>query len=1030
MKEHRQRMDIPGAAHVVEYGECRHGIEGSLYRAIFDVAGTAIVLVDSDANILLANPCFENLSGYARAELEGRMNLNELFVEGGVDRLLPGEAEGDFAQCELALVNRAREHRDLFVTASRIPGTETGLYVISCIDITDRKATELTLRQSEQNYRNILETIQEAYYEVDLDGNFTFFNSRVGETLGCSQEQLKGMNFHAYTTPEDARRIYDTYHRVYVTGEPASHVEFSVVRTDGTVVPVEASVSLRKDAKGRVVGFKGVVRDVSRRKAYEEALRQSEERYRLLAENSSDVIWTLSLDGVFTYLSPSARLLSGYEPSELVGKRMEDVLSMESASRMRKVLSFELSRNPDLRGRFGTFEMQILTKDGQVKDIEVSTSWILDDKGNPIGLQGSGRDITERKRAEEELRRSEERYRNILESIQEGYYEVDLAGRFTFMNTSVCTILGFTPDELLGVKYTKYVSSDDVKKIYEVFHNVYLTGKPDTGFDWQVVRPDGSTRIIETSIELKRDDEGNPCGFRGMVRDVTERKAAEEALRRSEERFRDLAELLPETVYEASLDGCITFVNKAGLEQFGYTEEEVASGLTIDRIVHPSEHRRLKENLALVLEGKKTGLNEYLVVRKDASVFSGLAHSAPITREGRVVGIRGFLVDITEKKNLEARLLHAQRMEAIGTLAGGVAHDFNNLLMGILGNISLAMKEADETSRLYERLCTMEEYVRRASELTQRLLGFAREGKYEVKVTNMAEFVSASVDMFARTHRELRVHLNVGPNIAPVEVDRTQMEQVLLNIFMNAHQAMPGGGDMSVTVENCILGPPHAAMLELEPGRYVTISVTDTGQGMDEETLARVFDPFFTTKTRSRGAGLGLASVYGIVKNHGGSVAVRSIHGVGTEFTVYLPASKKTIGEEKPRKGVQKRGTGCLLLIDDEEMILEVGSEMLSLVGYKVITAKGGKEGIEKYQRSKDEIDLVILDMIMPDLSGRDVYVRLKELDPCVKVLLSSGYALNSQAREIMEMGCSGFIQKPYKIEDITTKIQEILSTS
>ncbi|HOJ15247.1 MAG TPA: ATP-binding protein, partial [Deltaproteobacteria bacterium] len=281
------------------------------------------------------------------------------------------------------------------------------------------------------------------------------------------------------------------------------------------------------------------------------------------------------------------------------------------------------------------------------------------------------------------------------------------------------------------------------------------------------------------------------------------------------------------------------------------------------------------------------------------------------------------------------------------------------------------------------------------------------------------------------THRGLRVHTETGQGTFPVEVDRTQMDHVLLNLFLNAHQAMPKGGDLTVSVDRCELGPQLSALLDLPQGDYVRITVKDTGEGMDEQTMMRIFDPFFTTRAREGGTGLGLASVYGIVKNHGGTVTVTSAPGKGSEFTVYLPVSRKPLVMSTDRDALGARAgtvSGCLLLIDDDEMILEVASEMLTFAGFDVVTAHGGLAGLEYYRAFGDRVDLVILDMVMPDMSGAEVFEKLREMDPTVKVLLSSGYTLNNEAKDIMEKGCNGFIQKPYKIEEITSKINDIFS--
>ncbi|MGD0822048.1 MAG: PAS domain S-box protein [Desulfomonilia bacterium] len=885
---------------IKEYDE-QLRLREELYRTIFETAGTAIITIDGDTTIRIANSNFEKLSGYSKDELEGKMSWAVFIAEGDLDRMWAYHEKRRLDQSsapyeyEFRFVNRAGEILDILLNIAMIPGTNQS--VASCMDITARKRAEEALRLSEENYRNILESIQEVYCEVDLKGNFTFFNPRAWGVLGYSKEELTNMNFRDYMDADNTRKVFDAYHRVFVTGEPIPAFEYDVIMKNRERLPVEASISLRRDGKGKAVGFKGVVRD-----------------------------------------------------------------------------------------------------------------------------------ITQRKEAEKARRQSEEKYRNILESIQEGYYETDFKGNFTFFNDSFCGMVGYAPEEVMGSNYRVFVDRETARKIYDVFHRVYLTGNPDKGFDWSIVRKDGEKKAIEISVTLIKGPTGEPIGFRGVMRDITERRQAQDALRLSEERFRDLAELLPETVYEAELDGRLTFVNKSGLACFGYDELDIKQGLRMRDVVPPEEIHKLQENLAKMFKGEKTGLVEYMAVRKDGTTFPGLAHSAPIMRAGNVVGVRGFLVDISEKKSLEARLLHAQRMESIGTLAGGIAHDFNNLLMGILGNASLMMMGMDETNTLYARLRNIEGYVKRASDLTQQLLGFARGGKYDVRLTDLGEFIIRSTNMFARTHKEIRVHTLADRKVWPVEVDQNQMEQVMLNLYMNARQAMPGGGDLYVAMENAELTDSTADACELPPGNYVKITLRDTGVGMDEATKARIFDPFFTTKEMGRGTGLGLASVYGIVKNHGGYVGVESEVGVGTEFFIYLPVSIKHAEREVSVEEEAKSGSGCVLLVDDEEMILDVASAMIEGLGYRVIKAKGGKAGLEEFSARHTEIDLVVLDMVMPDLAGKEVFVRMKEIYPEVRVLLSSGYSLDDQAKEILESGCRGFIQKPFNLPVLSMRIREVLA--
>ncbi|MEE8300177.1 MAG: response regulator, partial [Desulfatiglandales bacterium] len=356
-----------------------------------------------------------------------------------------------------------------------------------------------------------------------------------------------------------------------------------------------------------------------------------------------------------------------------------------------------------------------------------------------------------------------------------------------------------------------------------------------------------------------------------------------------------------------------------------------------------------------------------------------------------------------------------------------IAHDFNNLLMGIQGYTSLMLLDIDPTHPYYEKLKGIEKQVKSGAELTRQLLGFARRGKYEVKPTNINDLIEKSSNMFGRTRKEIRISRSYEKDVWTVEADQGQIEHALLNLYVNAWQAMPGSGELYLETENVTIDVNYIAPYHVKPGRYVKISVADTGMGMDSATQQRIFDPFFTTKEMRRGTGLGLASVYGIIKNHGGIINVSSKKGEGTTFNIYLPASEKEVIEEKnPPAEISKWSEG-VLLVDDEDMIIDVGSQLLKKMGYKVLSAKSGKEAIQLYKENKDKIDIVILDMIMPDMGGGATYDRLKEINPDIKVLLSSGYSIDGQATQILKRGCNSFIQKPFGMKGLSNKIRGIL---
>jgi len=404
-------------------------------------------------------------------------------------------------------------------------------------------------------------------------------------------------------------------------------------------------------------------------------------------------------------------------------------------------------------------------------------------------------------------------------------------------------------------------------------------------------------------------------------------------------------------------------------------------------------------------------------------------------QNGKPSGFRGIMRDVSnrlqaeeERERLTTQIQQSQKMEAIGTLAGGIAHDFNNLLMGIQGNVSLILLDKEKGQREYEYLKNIENLVLRGSELTRQILGFARGGKYRVKPTNLNLLVGKTAEMFSRTKREIRMHQTYQPDLWSVDVDRGQIEQVLLNLFVNAWQAMPEGGDLYIATENCALSAKDQdGPFDIVPGKYVRVSVTDTGIGMGKNIQDRIFEPFFTTKEVGRGTGLGLASAYGIVKNHNGIIKVYSEVGHGTTFRIYLPATSKPLQREPPNDGRVMRGSGTILLVDDEPAVAAVGKDMVEKLGYQVLLATGGEQAISIFRQHRKTIRLVILDMIMPGMSGGETYGRIKALDPEARVLLASGYSLNGQAAEFMKRGCNGFIQKPFNLRILSQKIRTIL---
>lgn len=496
----------------------------------------------------------------------------------------------------------------------------------------------------------------------------------------------------------------------------------------------------------------------------------------------------------------------------------------------------------------------------------------------------------------------------------------------------------------------------------------------------------------------------------------------------SEKKYQALIDNADESIFIIQ-DDVIKFPNPRTIELFAYPREELANIPFIDLVLDEDRGILLGQRQQVAGVKRIIPTSTFRIMRKSGETVWVDMNAASIEWNGRP-GFLIFLRDVTDKKRMESELIQAQKMEAIGTLAGGIAHDFNNLLMGILGYTSLMLLESDRENTNHERLKSIEHLVESGADLTKQLLGFARGGKYEVKPTDVNELVRRSSEIFGRTKKEITIHRTYQKGLYTADVDRGQIEQVLLNLFVNAWQAMPEGGDLYLETGNVALDDIYTHHHSASPGNYVKISVTDNGTGMDQSTQRRIFEPFFTTKGMGLGTGLGLASAYGIIKNHGGIINVYSEVGRGTTFNIYLPATSKEMVEETIKPAEAKRSTETILIVDDQDMILAVARDMLKALGYHVFTAQGGKEALAIYGEKKESIDIVILDMIMPSMSGGETFDKLKAINSNVKVILSSGYSINGQATEIMQRGCNGFIQKPFNIKELSQKIREVLDKS
>jgi len=629
---------------------------------------------------------------------------------------------------------------------------------------------------------------------------------------------------------------------------------------------------------------------------------------------------------------------------------------------------------------------------------------------------------------ESERKQIEMGYRTIVRNTIDGFWLMDMQGHFLDVNDTYCHLTGYNRDEMLNMSIFDIEASEKVEEIAKRIRTIKEVGQDR--FEMRQRNKDGKVVEVELSVNYLPADGGRMSVF---IRDITERKLEERSLKQSEELFRIIFQVSPDSITITGPNDGYVDVNPGFTIGSGYTREEAlgktAEDLNIwvddsslDVVRTTLAEKGIINNLEVKVRGKDGSISDSFF---SATVFemNGEFHVLSVSRN-----ISELKQAQKERSRFEAQLQQVQKMESIGTLAGGIAHDFNNLLMSIQGKTSILLYNLNKDDAVYDQIKSIAHLIKSGSEVTSQLLGLARRGKFEVKTEDLNKLVENSSKMFATTKKEIKIYSKYQKYVWAVEVDKNQIDQVLLNLFVNASQAMPNGGDLYIETENLMLNEDYVKPHLIKPGKFVKISVTDTGTGMDEATLPNIFDPFFTTKDVGTETGLGLASAYGIIKNHNGIINVYSEKGVGSTFNIYLPATDKKVVEDIEPQSKIKKGTETILFIDDEQRVIDTGKEMLEILGYKVLLASSGIEAIETYRNKYKIIDLVILDMILPEMGGSVIFDRLRNINPNIKVLLSSGFTQDGMAEEILDKGCNGFIQKPFTLEQFSHKIRKILS--
>ena len=652
--------------------------------------------------------------------------------------------------------------------------------------------------------------------------------------------------------------------------------------------------------------------------------------------------------------------------------------------------------------------------------------------GKVIGIDAiSPRAITK------ELLTSKKHYNSLLNKMSEGILELNAEYRIVYANPSALSIFDKPDYDILGLFLVDLFPEEQRRQVEFLVRNGperYAGNEEDRVISFK-------NKFLALKSTVLEGSEGH-CLF--IIEDITDLKRIEISLRETNSFLNSLLDSAQDySIVSTDLDRNIIFWNKGAEEMFEYSAEEVVGKKKID-ILYPRGMDReiLSQARKAIVDRRESVSFVTPELTKEGEELWVKIHLSPrIDRNGNVAGILGIGENITgmkkveeEKEELYNQVLQSRKLESIRTLAGGVAHDFNNLLMGIQGHISIAMLKAEKGSDATENLRSIEDFVLKGANLTSKLLNLAKGAKLPVSPKNVNAILEEIIELFKKGGKNAKVHKHLSDKLWLVDVNKVQIEQAFSIIFENALEAIRDEGTLTVSTCNRQLEKQHVTPYKLAPGNYIEVSIRDSGIGMDRKTMEKIFDPFFTTKKRGteRGAGLGLATVYTTVKNHAGMIRVQSEVGQGTTFTIFLPASKNC----KIREGIHCRedvrkddenAAKAILLIDDEEMVLEVGALMIRELGYDVWIAKSGKEGCEIYREHSDKIFLVILDLIMPDMNGEEVFQELKKTAPHCNILLSSGYNKDGDAERILNLGCKGFIQKPFNLENLSEKIRSAL---
>jgi PAS domain S-box-containing protein len=893
-------------------------------------------------------------------------------------------------------------------------GQVVGLFGVGR-DITDRKRSEATLRESEEKFRELAEQSPNMIF-INQGGRVVYANKKCEEMMGYRREEFYSPSFDYVTLIDEesvdlVRRSFERHRR----GEDLPPYEYRLRSRTGKVIDGLHTTAIIQ--YGGAAAILGIVTDITARKSTEKELAT----LRQAVESSGEVVFMTDHKGIFTYVNPEFTRLYGYEEEEVVGKLTPSVLKggVRSSSNRKELWE------PMHSGRIVRGEIQNKTKDGRLIDVEGTFSPIVDDAGRLTGYLAIQRNIGQRKTAEMALQQSENRFRALIEKSSDVIGVISAEGVTLYKSPSVKEVMGYDPSELIGRPLAEMIHPDDISALNALITDLVQQPEESHSMTVRHRNRDGSWRWIEAAATNHLNDPAI-AGIVVNYRDISEQRVAEEKIREQAA----LLDISQDAILVRDIEDRIIYWNKGAEEVYGWTAAE-AVGQPADALLFAGPSRQVKEAEQIVMQsGEWSG--ELHQIRKD---------KAPITVQSRWTLIRDIngrptskLVvntDITEKKKLERQFLRTQRMESVGTLASGIAHDLNNILAPITMSLHLLRSKLphEDDQRILD---TLESSAQRGADLIKQVLTFSRGMEMERTILQVRHLLN-DMRRFSRETfpANIEVLAEVPRDLWTVSGDATQIHQILLNLCVNSRDAMPNGGTLRIGAENFIADEHYVQLnQEAKVGPYIVITVSDTGVGMTPEIRERIFEPFFTTKEVGKGTGLGLSTVFALVKNHGGFLTVDSEVGQGSTFRVYLPALESGVTPRKPRRPERtEKGTGQLILVvDDEPPVCEITRLTLEKNGYRVVIAHDGAEALAEYFSQKTPVDLVLTDLNMPIMDGPALIRALKKLDPSIRIIAATGIADKTKLGEIAESDLKAFLAKPFTAEKLLASLSEALA--